>query len=174
MKLTKFIKKLQLTKIISTFLLAAIVLVTTACNSGNEVGARPNNRPVQLGGQNNPHKAGGDGMTQYKVTNDPRVIKKGKDNASLPDSTLLAAANRSETSYPTNDSKVEGLLYSDDEAESLNNVNDVVSPARQRQLLDPTQIPAQKQTAIDRSDPDNKLLEKTGQMFDDAANFSPN
>lgn len=173
MKLTKFIKRLQLTKIISTFLLAAIVLVTTACNSDNELGARPENRPVQLGGQNNPHKAGGDGMTQYKVTNDPKVTR-GKDNASLPNLTLLAAANRSETSYPTDDSKVEGLLYSDDEATALDNVNDYVSPGEQKQLLDPTRIPAKKQPLIDRSDPDNQLLEKTGEMFDEAADFSPN
>ncbi|MBE9048251.1 hypothetical protein IQ255_28345, partial [Pleurocapsales cyanobacterium LEGE 10410] len=115
----------------------------------------------------------GDGMTKYKVTNDPRVTK-GKDNASLPSSTLLAAANRSETSYPTDDSKVEGLLYSDDKATALDNVNDYVSPGERKELLDPTRIPAKKQPLIDRSDPDNQLLEKTGEMFDDAADFSAN
>ena len=78
----------------------------------------------------------------------------------------------SKTTYPTDDNNMNGLLYSDsDRVESLNNVDDFVSPEEQKQLLDPTQIPAKKQPGIDRSDPSNKLLEKTRQMFDDAANF---
>jgi hypothetical protein len=83
-------------------------------------------------------------------------------------STLIAAANRSETSYPTDDSNIEGKLYGDEPAESLDSVDDFVSPTTQKQLLDPTQIPAKKQPIIDRSNPDNKLLEKAGQMFDDS------
>ena len=84
-------------------------------------------------------------------------------------STLIAAANRSETTYPTDDSKIEGKLYGDNKsADSLNSVDDLISPTAQKQLLDPTQIPAKKQPIIDRSNPDNKLLEKAGQMFDDS------
>ncbi len=94
---------------------------------------------------------------------------------SLPSSNLLAAQNRSETAYPTDDDNLEGVLYSDsDKTESLNSVDDFISPQEQKQLLDPTQIPAKKQPIIDRSNPDNKLLEKTGQMFDDAGDFSAN
>ena len=90
-------------------------------------------------------------------------------------SNAIAAANKSNTTYPTNDKNVSGLLYSDsDRVESLDNVDDFVSPQRQRELLDATQIPAQKQPLIDRSDPDAKLLEKTKQMFEDAGNFSAN
>lgn len=86
-----------------------------------------------------------------------------------------AASNQSKTTYPTDDNNMNGLLYSDsDHVESLNNVDDFVSPEEQKQLLDPTQIPAKKQPGIDRTDPSNKLLEKTKQMFDDAANFSGN
>ena len=87
-------------------------------------------------------------------------------------STLIAAANRSATSYPTDDSNVEGKLYGDESAESLNSVDDLISPSTQKQLLDPTQIPAKKQPIIDRSNPDNKLLEKAGQMFDDSGVLS--
>lgn len=87
---------------------------------------------------------------------------------------LLAAANRSATTYPTDDKNMDGLLYSDSKAKSLDSVDDVVSPRTQKKLLDPAQIPAQKQPILDRSDPDAKLLEKTGQMFDDAADFSGN
>jgi hypothetical protein len=41
----------------------------------------------------------------------------------------------------------------------------------QTAVLDPTQISASKQPIIDRSNPKNKLLEKTKQMFKDASNF---
>jgi hypothetical protein len=171
--LMNIIKKLQLNKIFTAFLLATILLITTACNSGDKLGARPNNLPVQLGGQNNPHKAGGDGMTQYKVPNDPEVTK-GRDNASLPSSSnLLATANKRETTYPTDDKQLEGFLYSnsDNKAESLKSVDEFVDPQRQKALKDPGQIPAVKQTSINRSDPNNQLLEKTRQMFNEAADF---
>lgn len=91
---------------------------------------------------------------------------------SLGSATLIAAANRSETSYPTEDSNVEGKLYGDKSADSLNSVDEFVSPGTQKQLLDPTQIPAKKQPIIDRSSPENKLLEKAGQMFDDSGVLS--
>ncbi|MBE9048418.1 hypothetical protein IQ255_29215 [Pleurocapsales cyanobacterium LEGE 10410] len=166
------LSKLRIKSIAMAILMASFLFITTACNNGNEVGARPEVPPVQLGGQNNPHKAGGDGMTQYRSpANNPML---DKDNASLPTANLLAAANQSETAYPTDDNEVEGLLYSDSPAESLNNIDDVVSPQTQKALKDPAQIPAVKQPAIDRSNPDNKLLEKTGQMFNDAADFSAN
>lgn len=167
--------KLKFTSIASAFLLGAVLLITTACSNGNELGARTENPTVQVGGQNNPHKAGGDGMTQYKATDDPRVTE-GLDNASLPASTtVLAAANRSQTTYPTDDNQIEGILYSDsDRVESLSSVDDFVSPQTQKQLLDPTQIPAKKQPIIDRSDPDARILEKAVKAFDEAGNFSAN
>jgi hypothetical protein len=86
-----------------------------------------------------------------------------------------AAANQRKTTYPTDDNHMNGLLYSNSErVESLNNVDDFVSPEEQNQLLDPTQIPAKKQPTLDRSDPNAKLLEKTKRMFDEAADFSGN
>lgn len=87
-------------------------------------------------------------------------------------STLIAAANRSETTYPTDDKNVGGLLYGDNNAESLKNKDDLIDPQVQDRLLDPTQIPAVKQPTINRTNPDNKLLEKTGQMFDDSGVLS--
>lgn len=97
-------------------------------------------------------------------------------NNNLPaSSTLIAVANQSKTTYPTDDNRVEGLLYSDsNEVKSLNSIDDFVSPETQKALLDPAQIPAVRQPIIDRSNPDNKLLEKTAQMFKDAGNFSAN
>ena len=91
------------------------------------------------------------------------------------DNSALAASNKSNTTYPTDDANLNGLLYSDDDrVESLDSVDDFVSPGEQAKLLDPAQIPAKKQPILDRSDRDAKLLEKTQQMFDDAADFSGN
>ena len=87
----------------------------------------------------------------------------------------LAASNKSNTTYPTDDGNLEGVQYSDENnVESLDNVDDFVTPTEQAKLLDPSQIPAKKQPILDRSDPDANLLEKTKQMFDDAADFSGN
>ena len=87
----------------------------------------------------------------------------------------LAASNKSSTTYPTDDGDMNGLLYSDDNnVDSLDDIDDFVSPSRQKELLDPAQIPAKKQPRLDRSDPDAKLLEKAGRMFDEAADFSGN
>ena len=84
----------------------------------------------------------------------------------------IAASNRSQTTYPSDDSNVEGLLYSNsDDVKSLHSVDDFVSPEKQKKLLDPTQIPAEKQPILDRSNPNAQLLEKTKQMFEDANNF---
>ncbi len=169
-KLTKIFQQLRLSRIVPAFLLATVLLITTVCNSGSELGALTLNPPVQAGGQNNLHKAGGDGMNQYYKVKEPRVRQ---DRASLSSTPiLLAVANQSETTYPNDDRQIEGLLYSNShEVKSLNSVNDFVSPERQKELLDPTQIPAKKQPNIDRSNPNNKILEKTGQMFKDASNF---
>lgn len=76
-KSPNFLEKIQLDRILTVFLLMTVLLLTTACNRGDEFGARPNNPPVQVGGNNNPHK-GGDGYTQYKVDSDPR-LKKDRD-----------------------------------------------------------------------------------------------
>ena len=83
------LRRLQIRKIVSALVLTMVLFVTTACNSGNEQGARPDVSPVQLGGQNNPHKAGGDGMTQYRSPANDSLLD--KDNASLPSHDLLAA-----------------------------------------------------------------------------------
>ncbi len=71
-KLISLLKSLQFAKIL-VVLVVSMTLFLTACNPGNAQGARPNNPPVQMGGQNNPHKQGGDGYTQYKMTTDPNI-----------------------------------------------------------------------------------------------------
>jgi hypothetical protein len=164
-KLTVFFKKMQIRKIAIALLLGTVLLMTTACNNGDQLGARPHNPPVQMGGQNNPHKAGGDGYSQNRLSNDP-VVNRGGDRADLMQVSgpLIAGdpiINRSD-----------GLLYpGSSKAESARSKDDFVSPQQQRELLNPGQIPETRQPVFSRSDPDAKLLEKAGQTFEDASEF---
>lgn len=72
-QLTAFLKSLNWSHLLTAFILSMTLFLTTACNNGDIRGARPNNPPVQLGGQNNPYKQGGDGYTKYKMSEDPSV-----------------------------------------------------------------------------------------------------
>ncbi|MGI0486678.1 DUF6658 family protein [Pantanalinema rosaneae CENA516] len=158
-------QQLHFGKLVTAFMMGAVLLIATACSSGNELGARPNNPPVQMGGQNNPHKMGGDTYSQYKMSTDAKAKKSG-DRASLmqPSSQLLAASytneNSSRIQYPGS-SRVE----------SANSRNEFASPGEQKRLMNPGQIPAQRQPIVDRTNPDARLLEKTGQTFKDASGF---
>lgn len=86
--------------------------------------------------------------------------------------------------------KVEEAVYSDSSSVKSSNSMDVrgsnakanakastndefISDSKRDKLLDPAQIPAVKQPAIDRSNPDNKLLEKAAKAFDNAENLAP-
>ena len=78
---------------------------------------------------------------------------------------------KSEVDY-SNGKREVGLLYSKSKSvKSLDSIDDFVSPEQQEELLDPKEIPALQQPMINRADPDNRLLEKTKQMFKDASNF---
>lgn len=72
-KLVTFMQSFPLTRILMLLVVGVALLLTTACNNGDIRGARPENPPVQMGGQNNPYKQGGDSYTQYKTSTDPRV-----------------------------------------------------------------------------------------------------
>ncbi len=109
-RLMAFFKKLRLRQILTVFLAGVLLVVSTACNTGNAQGARPNNLPVQAGGANNPYKSGGDGYTDLKMSTDPKVsnpkTKSGRDQANLQlNSNQLIAADltrnkESELLYP--------------------------------------------------------------------------
>jgi hypothetical protein len=162
--LVNFLKKLQLGKVLAVLFLGVTLLMTTACNPGDELGARPDNLPVQLGGQNNPHKMGGDGYTEYKMSTDPSVTK-GDQSSLMPSiNQLIASSQVSEDGS--------GLLYpGSGNVESINSKDDFASPETQRKLNSPAQIPAVKQPIVNRADPDSRILEKVGQAFEDASEF---
>ncbi len=105
-RLMAFFKKLRLRQIVTVFLAGMLLIVNTACNSGNAQGARPDNPSVQAGGANNPYKSGGDGYTDLKTSTDSKVnnLTKSGKQASLPLNSLIATDltrnKESEILYP--------------------------------------------------------------------------
>lgn len=165
-KLFSFFKKLRLERIVPIFIVGTALFLTTACNSGNMQGARPNNPPVQLGGNNNPHKGGGDGYTNYRMSTDPAVNQGDQrgDRASLSiDFNQLIADSNIE-------SNASDLLYPGSTATDAKSpdIGPVDSEILKREAQ---QVPARRQLSIDRSDPDAKILERTGEAFKDASEF---
>lgn len=66
-QLTAFIKKLRIGKILPALMAGIMLFLGTACNPANAQGARPNNLPVQMGGNNNSAKNGGDEYNNLRV-----------------------------------------------------------------------------------------------------------
>ncbi|MBU7584204.1 MAG: hypothetical protein KAF91_15035 [Nostoc sp. TH1S01] len=87
--LTALWKKLRLRQVLTVFLAGMVLIVSTACSSGDITGANPQNPAVQAGGANNPYKNGGDKYTRKLST-----------NAYLPSSSLIATNPESEILYP--------------------------------------------------------------------------
>lgn len=173
--LMAFLKRIQLSKLVVACLLGAVLFTMTACNNGNELGARPEVPPVQMGGQNNPHKMGGDGYSEYKSTLDPATKPTGNQSLKPSGKHSLAPAQQSELMASTGIYLADNggvLLYpAKGEVKSADSRDDFVSPEQQRELLNPGQVPAVKQPVIERSDPDAKILEKIEQSFKDATDF---
>ncbi len=159
------LQRLKIRQLLATVAIGVVLLLNTACNSGDTLGARPNNPPVQMGGNNNPHKMGGDGYTDYKMSTDPKVNSARsnssvKKQAQLPDATNLLVAdlgvksNASDLNYPGSD--VSETQHPD------------VGPLQQKSL---PPLPNSKQPMIDRADPSSKVFERAGQSIQDASAF---
>jgi len=102
-KLSVFFKQLGLRQILTVFLATVVLFVSTACNTGDMRGARPDNPPVQAGGGNNPYKRGGDTNTNFNLSPDPKVSNQGakseRNRADLPIISKQLIASQ-ETLYP--------------------------------------------------------------------------
>lgn len=103
-KLFVFFKQLRLNQLLTAVLATVVLFVGTACNPGNVQGARPENPPVQAGGGNNPYKNGGDTLTNYKFSPDPKVSsEKGnlqRDRAELQITSNQLIAASGQVQYP--------------------------------------------------------------------------
>ena len=165
---TAFFKRLRIGQFLTVFMAGLLLFTSTACNAGDVRGARPENPPVQMGGMNNPHKAGGDGSANYKMSTDPKVnqspakAEKNRADLSLMGDRLLAAT--------TGDSNSSKLLYPGSEPLKTDKFDPEL--AGDKALLQaPDGQPAKPQPVVDRSDPDAKILERIGAAFKDASGF---
>lgn len=169
-RLMTWVKKLRLSQILAVLIAGVALFLTAACNPGNLQGARPNNLPVQNGGNNNPHSMGGDGYTNYKMSTDPTVNKS-------PDSARRSKSNRERADLSINldqlvaTNNIEGnpsnLLYPGSNSTSTND------PAlgTKREAIQAEPARAKRQEVIDRSNPDEKILERIGEQFEEASEF---
>ena len=168
---TAFFKRLRigqfLTQFLTVFMAGLLLLTSTACNAGDVRGARPENPPVQMGGMNNPHKGGGDGSANYKMSTDPKVnqspakAENNRADLSLMGDRLLAAT--------TGDSNSSKLLYPGSAPLETDKFDQLGGD--KALLEEPNGEPAQPQTVFDRSNPDSQILEKVGAAFEDASAF---
>lgn len=157
------LQRLKIRQLLATVAIGFVLLLNTACNSGDTLGARPNNPPVQMGGNNNPHKMGGDGYTDYKMSTDPKVNSANssssvKKQAQLPHGTLVADLGvKSNASDP---------IYQGSDVSETNNPD--VGPLQQKTL---PPLPNSRQPMIDRADPGSKVFERAGETIQDASAF---
>ncbi|BAY19544.1 hypothetical protein NIES21_54070 [Anabaenopsis circularis NIES-21] len=95
-KITALLKKLRLQQIVTVFFAGLLLIVSTACSSGDVTGANPQNPAVQAGGANNPYKNGGDKYTRNPSSNSQKI----GNQANLPSGLLIATNQESEILYP--------------------------------------------------------------------------
>ncbi|MBE9210036.1 hypothetical protein IQ244_26785 [Nostoc sp. LEGE 06077] len=95
-KFTALLKKLRIRQIVTVFFAGLLLMISTACSSGDATGANPKNPAVQAGGANNPYKNGGDKYTRNLSTDS----KKLGDQSNLPSGSLIATNPESEILYP--------------------------------------------------------------------------
>jgi hypothetical protein len=159
-RLAFFFKELQIRQILTVFLAGLVLLLSTACSSGDLQGSRPDNTPVQIGGNNNPHKMGGGG-SESEMTADPKIM--GRSTVTKQDQSSLSSLQLADNSIKSNASD---LSYRG----SNNSETDRPDIGAKQQKSLPS-LPLKKQPVIDRSDPNAKILERVGEAFKDATSF---
>ena len=169
---TAFFKRLRigqfLSQLLTVFMAGVLLFTSTACNPGDVRGARPENPPVQMGGMNNPHKAGGDGYTNYQMSTDPKVNQSpAKAEKNRADLSIVADRLLASTTAESNSSK---LLYPGS-APMETDKFDLELGGDKTLLEAPDGQPAKAQPVFDRSDPDANILERVGAAVKDASAF---
>lgn len=176
-QIVSWLKQLQIAKILVVCIAGFTLLLTTACNPGNIQGARPENPPVQMGGNNNPYDAGGDGYNNYKMSADPKVSgshggafskKEANLRSSLDNMGQLVA-----DSHGVKSNAAEDLIYPGESATRSGNpdIGPVGSEGEKKLIRNSQKAPSERQPVIRRSNPNEKILEKIGEQFEEASEF---
>ncbi|HEY9698939.1 MAG TPA: DUF6658 family protein [Trichocoleus sp.] len=176
-QIVSWLKQLQIAKILVICIAGFSLLLTTACNPGNIQGARPNNPPVQMGGNNNPYDAGGDGYNNYKMSADPKVSGSHGGSYSKKEANLRSSLNNLgqlvADSHGIKSNAAEDLLYPGESATTSGHpdIGPVGNEYEKKLVRNTQKAPSDRQRVIQRSDPDQKILEKIGDQFEEASEF---
>ena len=156
-RFTGFFNRFSLGRVLAAIAMVTVLMVTTACNSSDQLGARPSNPSVQMGGNNNPHSMGGDGYSEYKMSTDRKATGA---QSSLPFGLLVAVkSNASDLLYP-----------SPDAVESKSpDIGPVGEKGKQQLVKDAKGFPVVPQPVTNPAE--NATLERAGQAIKDASGF---
>ncbi|MBD1850806.1 DUF6658 family protein [Leptolyngbya sp. FACHB-711] len=172
-QVVSWLKQLRIARL-AIVLVAGFTLLLTSCNSGNIQGARPEVPPVQMGGQNNPYKGGGDGYTDYKMSTDPKVSgEHGNRNTKPMMRSSLIGNGELIASSDVKSNSAQDILYPGDDAERSKNpdVGPVGQDYREKIIKNTETATPEKQPIIQRSNPNEKILEKIGDQFQQSTDF---
>ena len=160
-------KKLNLTRILIIFVTAIALFLTNACSSNENMTAssqdRPNDIPVQMGANNNPYTMGNDtnGKPVAPSNYGNQAYKQQHSDASLLHfsklvATSVAGQDTSDLLYESSDQRQGGF--------------DDTRPTQDR-AYQPETIPSQPQPNINRTNPNEKIMEGIGRQFTEASKF---
>lgn len=162
------IKKLNLHKLVIVVIASFALLLTTACSSNENMQAstknRPNDVPVQMGANNNPYTMGND--TKGKPVSPSNYGNQAYKNQHSDASTLPGFNRLIATSTAGQDTT--GLLY--ESSDQRENGMDDRRPT-QNQAYEPESFPAEPQPSINRTNPDENIMEGIGKQFTEASKF---
>jgi hypothetical protein len=164
-----FFKKMNLHKLVVVFVAGFALLLSTACSSNPNMQAsgkeKFNNIPIQMGANNNPYTMGTDtkGEPVSPSNYGNQAYKKQMSDASsvLPRLSQLIAS-----SVAGQDTT--GLLY--ESTDQRQGGIDDTQPTQER-AFQPESIPTRRQPVINRSNPDEKIMEGIGRQFTEASKF---
>lgn len=163
-KISVYLKQLRIHKILTVCLATVVLFISTGCNSGNAVGARPDNPPVQAGGANNPYKNGGDTNTNFKISPDPK----------LKEQSASTQGKRAEIQIISNSliaSQEDGLLYPGAESPTQRPEVEKSLPIKTLKDFETSQPGGQIQREDDFGDRVQDRLGAVKESFDKASDF---
>lgn len=164
-----FIKSLNLQKMLIVVVAGMFLFLSTACSNENLTADRqskPNDIAVQAGANNNPYTMGTDSHGAY--VSPSNYGNRAYSNNQHSDASLLPNFNQLvATSVAGQDTS--GLLYESTEQRQGGGVHETRSA--QNPAYQPGSIPAQRQPVINRTNPDENILEGIGKQFKEATEF---
>jgi len=168
-RIISFFKKLNLHKLAIVFVAGFALFLSTACSSDRNMQAshqdKSNDIPIQMGANNNPYTMGnnthGNPVSPSNYGN--QAYKKQQSNASNLTSGVSKLIASSVAGQDTT-----GLLYesSDQQQGGIDNTRPI-----QKRAFQPESIPARRQPSINRTNPDEKIMEGIGRQFTEASKF---